>query len=873
MTHREQVPGDTRYGEARLRPPRPTPGARPRSRLSEILARNVATPVTLVHAPAGTGKTTAVADWARTAEPDTAVVWVSADESDRELGPFWRTLVAALGVALPTQMRSVVAPRGPDIGFLQDVCVAAGGVTIVLDDADRLTGASTSAWLGQLLRRPPRAVAFILVSRAVPQISDSRLRVEGRLAEVGLPDLRFSAAETGALLHHHGRPQPADEIERLLDATGGWAAAVELAALDLHTDPAWSGRPGDSTRRYVQDEVLAPLAAEIVDFLTATSVADRLTVGLAEAMSGRDDAACLLERVEDAQLASREAPDSSWYRVEPLVRLPLLRRLEDQEPRKLQALQRCAATWHARRGDWDEALRQAMLAGDWELIGAMIVGPATTLVRAPGTSPVAEALARIPLERIAAHPELALAHAALAHREGALDDTEGYLRVGQRGLEDLPEARRRPAAGLMALIEADQAFLRGDGPALRRFSGQAVELLRMSDDVRGRDPGPAVALLGVAELWTGQPEKATGHLAEASVFAAAQHGGGTLEVEARGLLAVAHAMHGANLRAEECAASALTWAAAQGLERTQWAQWAWLARAIVMLDGGDLSGALGARQRCVAVAGSALNPLARVLLGLVTARQLLTVGDLPGTRRALERTGESLAWRGGNGFLHHSWTALRVRLAIARREHDTAAALLAEATSEAQVTLPVTLAKARLQLASGSPDSVRETLADALTREEGAAEAWLLLSLAEDQQRREATSVEALARALDLAAEERTALPLLFPNHQLVRGLRRHRDLVGTHSEFIVTALATSSPAERPEDWRPRALTDREHAVLLYLPTMCSNAEIAEFMSVSENTVKQHLKSIYRKLEAGSRREAVRVARDSGLLDSLRGAG
>ena len=103
----------------------------------------------------------------------------------------------------------------------------------------------------------------------------------------------------------------------------------------------------------MQDEVLAPLAAEIVDFLTATSVADRLTVGLAEAMSGRDDAACLLERVEDAQLASREAPDSSWYRVEPLVRLPLLRRLEDQEPRKLQALQRCAATWHARRGDWD----------------------------------------------------------------------------------------------------------------------------------------------------------------------------------------------------------------------------------------------------------------------------------------------------------------------------------------------------------------------------------------------------------------------------------------------------------------------------------------------------------------------------------------
>nr|WP_255421995.1 MULTISPECIES: LuxR family transcriptional regulator [unclassified Tessaracoccus] len=127
-----------------------------------------------------------------------------------------------------------------------------------------------------------------------------------------------------------------------------------------------------------------------------------------------------------------------------------------------------------------------------------------------------------------------------------------------------------------------------------------------------------------------------------------------------------------------------------------------------------------------------------------------------------------------------------------------------------------------------------------------------------------------MGRALDLAESEGAELFLLRQSRQLASALRRHRDVVGTHRALVDRALVIAEGSAPPPG--PRALvplTERERAVLSYLPTMGSNAEIAAALSVSENTVKQHLKSIYRKLTVSSRREAVRVARDAGLLDGL----
>lgn len=181
--------------------------------------------------------------------------------------------------------------------------------------------------------------------------------------------------------------------------------------------------------------------------------------------------------------------------------------------------------------------------------------------------------------------------------------------------------------------------------------------------------------------------------------------------------------------------------------------------------------------------------------------------------------------------------------------------------------------RARFLLATGHPEHVRPTVAhllDVVGAE--AVQAWLSVAAAEHRMRHDSLAIEAIGRALDLAVSEGAELFVLRQSPAVAPALRRHRDVVGTHRELVERALEIADgPASSPGPRPLVALTERELAVLSYLPTMGSNAEIASALSVSQNTVKQHLKSVYRKLSVSSRREAVRVARDAGLLDGLGG--
>lgn len=145
-------------------------------------------------------------------------------------------------------------------------------------------------------------------------------------------------------------------------------------------------------------------------------------------------------------------------------------------------------------------------------------------------------------------------------------------------------------------------------------------------------------------------------------------------------------------------------------------------------------------------------------------------------------------------------------------------------------------------------------------------EAWLVLALAEDRLRRDAAAGEAFTHALDLAAAEDAVLPFLRPRDRLGGLLRRHLDVVGTHRGLVDRILAVGSDPDPGGDVALEPLTDREVSVLVHLPTMSSNVEIADALGISVNTVKQHLKAINRKLGVSSRRDAVRVARRFGLM-------
>lgn len=534
--------------------------------------------------------------------------------------------------------------------------------------------------------------------------------------------------------------------------------------------------------------------------------------------------------------------------------------------------------WFEHHEVWMPALEHALASADWDFAGAVAMRSGAAALFGSDREQFLGLISTIPAAATVDNPELGLAQAVAAYCGRDMATVASLLKRTEPGVDKLPEPRSTIAAFVVELLHSGQAHRDGDGHALQRSALATHELLV---GIRGSDaPGWAehrgitLNVRGVAELWAGDPARATALIRESLTTYPPRQPNPTVfsDVYTRGLMAVAEAMAGHMVRSAQTAEETLELAERRGLAASHDAQWAWLAQSLALLQAGDLDAARAARQRCSEVASPRLNPFVRVGLNLAASRQYLSLGELVAARRTLDVAAEELKSHRGITALQPPLTALRVDLAIAEQAPERAHALLTahERTHDPVAGDPlfVMTAKARLWLATGQAGRVRETVAEALDGQGPAAvNAWLAVSAAEDQQRRDSHAVEAMSRALDLASTEAVLLPLLRPTRQLASSLRRHLDLVRTHRDLVTRVLATATDPGPHQVGQLVPLPEREMAVLLYLPTMGSNAEIAEALCVSENTVKQHLKSIYRKLGVGSRREAVRVARSAGLFD------
>ena len=226
-----------------------------------------------------------------------------------------------------------------------------------------------------LLDRLPPGLRLVLAGRADPPLPLARLRARGQLAELRAADLRFTLEETAAFLREAtGRDLPALLVGTLQDLTEGWAAGVQLAALSLrgHSDPAGFVATFAGSNRYVLDylteEVLARQPEEVVRFLMETSVLDRLCGPLCDAVTGRTASQARLEALERANLFLVPLDDERrWWRYHHLFASLLRTRLASEQPGRVPELHRRAAAWHEQHGSADEAVQQALAAGeaDW----------------------------------------------------------------------------------------------------------------------------------------------------------------------------------------------------------------------------------------------------------------------------------------------------------------------------------------------------------------------------------------------------------------------------------------------------------------------------------------------------------------------------
>ena len=868
-------------------------GARPqligRGELLTALDRAAAKKVTIISAPAGSGKTSLLRAWADRPAPHhrLAVVLVQRDQHDAQ--QFWLAVLSALRHASATTSGAEPPAATPDFNgramvdrVLSELADQPGRLILVIDDLHELASPDALAQLTWLLTSLPGDVHAVLATRRDLPLHLHQLRLAGELAEIRAADLRFSPRETRELLDASGIALSEAGAALLHQRTEGWAAGLRLAAISLagHPDPErfvaeFSG--SDRTvAEYLIAEMLERQPDDVKDLLLRTSLLDRVNGELADLLTGRLGSERTLLALEDANafVVSLD-PERTWFRYHhlfgDLLRLELRRAL----PADVPALHRRAAEWFTQHGQVADAIRHTQAAGDWPGAARLLADNSFSLALDGQTQTIQALLRAFP--QSADHLELAVVHATVELLQGRLDEAAAHLAVAETYAGTAPPGGQRRLQVAIASLKLSLARRRGHLAGVveqARFlaspvTGQSDEDIALGSDLR------AVALmnLGTAEAWSlGLPD-AERHLREGAVLAR-EIGRPYLEVACLAQLGFASKVEPFATTKQRCReAIALA-------ERYGWGAEPVIAPALVTLAGALVwTGEFDEGERWLLRAARALQtdtgPDITLLLHQTTG--ILQAGrgryhDALGEFSAAEQLQSQLEGSHALASQVTGWLlATQARLGMTGEARAALAALDDERASSGEIGN----ARAVISLAEGDPAAALAAVSDVL---DGTApvigyvtlvEAHLLAGLAHRELGDQRAANQAAERALGLAEADRLALPFVMTgSRELLEALPRHETAHAALLTDILDLLHGSSVAAQDQapSPQPEELSPSELRVLRYLPTNLSRPEIASELSVSLNTVNTHVRSIYAKLQVGDRSAAVQRARELRLL-------
>jgi LuxR family maltose regulon positive regulatory protein len=858
-----------------------------RPRLFRLLKAATRRRVTVVCAGAGWGKTALVASWTRMDGGTGPTAWLTAEDQHRQPHTFWSDLVMALGLsgAVPPGSRlaelTVAKTSEEDLpGRIGDALAGLPAPTVlVIDDVHRLTGHAVPDALTRLLHDLPGPLRVILVGRTEPPVDLHRLRVAGELAEIHADQLAFRAAEVSDLLALRGRRPATAEATRLITRTEGWPAALHLLA-DVLVErglPALAEAP-EKVREYVLREVLDDLPPPTRSFLLRTSVPETICDELAGALVGGEDAGNTLAALEHANLFLVRldgSPGHQWFRYRGLFRDVLLRELELRNPDEPAELHVTAARWYAGQRCLARAFAHAGAARDWAFLGRLTVEYALPMALSGDRAALFETLRRIPPEHFADTAGLALCAATLSLLS---DDYAGVrdqlARVGRMlGDGDPPDRTALDmAVDVMRIVVAPR--LSGDMTTLVAEASQLLARLRTMrpDRLPALLEYRAVALgcKGAGLLWADRLERAGRYLWSAATAAQAA-GVDLVEITAYAHLAVLVYLQGSLREAEQYVAAAAEAARHADLRLPADSAAAHFVQALIELERNRLPEAQEALRRGLHAAGERPEiPL--VAVAMIVQANLLLVRDEPAAARELLRRCRVKVGREAAAPLVDRW------LALAESEADLALGdphgVIARYVRRG--IGPVLLPAEQVMLARAHELTGDHVAAEGLlvrVREGpdtvAAVTAWVVTALIADAQGHARRSADALSQALRRAEGEHIRRPFRkFRSERLELLAERQRWLFDDSGPFTSTVLAGVEAEQDlpPLPAGPDPLSERERDVLHYLPTVLTANEIATDLGISVNTVKAHMRSIYRKLGAARRLEAVVQARRTGLL-------
>lgn len=839
-----------------------------RPRLHALLDEAVAAPLTLVVAPAGSGKTSLLRSWATASTLPHA--WLSLDETDRDPVQLWRGVLAALeGIAPGCAAGCVDLLRLPGgvpeaVGALLDDLERRDDddAVLVLDDLQLVDEEeAVASSLALFIQHLPSWLHVVIASRRAARLPVHRLRARGQLGEVHFAELRFSYAEATTMLARLVPSLEPDLLDEVAARAGGWAASLQLAALAARSSHAQGDRylpSHDGDRHYLEDyvwqEILASEPAELVDVLLATSVVDRIDPGLAQILASRPDAVEQLARAEERGLFLTRIEPSGAFEMHALVREVLHSLLTKRSPERLAQLHGWAAGWHEAHGQSVSALEHWLHAGRPREALRLLAAEVVALSDGGHERTIVRTLAAIP-DSVASgdlDATIELAWCQLAVDRRRFLEMVDYLGAWARDDADLDGTR----AARLAVLESIAATLRGswnDGAQLARSSldtlGDAWWL-----DPLGRFAWNLVARdLALDEQWD-----ETGRSTRTAVAAL------TVTPEQRlaldGIRALGDALAGRPVDALRIVAGSRR--ACEVDNRAVLRIELSLAEAIAHRELGDLAAALPVLAELVEEDAEPA-PYARVLAGLELTYARIDSDDLDGARAAFGRAAEivetEMPGPGARAWLARAGSTL----ALAGGEPDEArwwAAQVADPFWGPVAAARVLLATGEHALAgdtlkSAEPRSVRhrvllDVLGASATDDQAESERRLLDAV---RQASAQDLVQTVASEGSALVESVERLAWRAPAAWLAR-LRRAAVPGGSGG-----GTATFAPLE--------PLTDRELEVLRLLPSRLTLREIADELFISINTLKFHLKVIYRKLGCTSRAEAAESAR---ALTSLR---
>ncbi len=868
--------------------------------------------LTIISAPAGYGKSTLLGEWQ--AQANIPVAWLSLERGENTPARFWSYFIAALNT-LP-QVRQInlgdtilQALRNPQPGSMEaqitelinQLSALEEPVCLVLDDLHTLSESQIHQDLIYLIEHLPHSAPglhLMVTSRMDPPWPLARWRASGEMNELRAIDLRFSYEETSQFLqealHLDLAPQ---EIVALQTRTEGWVAGLQMAVISMQGRLKTHGQDGVSSfidafsgsnrfiLDYLLDEVLIQQSKEIQAFLYETSILDKLTAPLCDALTEKSGSQTVLDQLEHANLFLIPLDEERrWYRYHYLFAEFLQKELKQRQPGHIPQLHLRASAWYAANNMPSEAVHHSLAAKDIARVNQILAGNALIMVDHVELWEVLRHFKELPAEEIASNPWLCVAYAWAKAYADPSDGMQEVLRQVEHSLKYVEkEAEKEKMSSYLAAIQAYLAWMRGDGDQALEYAQRALD--RSLDE----DWAVRTHLLNIQGLaWQYQGDLVAATQSFDAALACGEKSGRIHEVRyTTSNLAYVHLLQSHLHEAFSLCqmASGRVKGSSESLEWMPVLAYALSTRSIILLEWNELESAVTSARQAVALAeqwrqADALH-FALTCLSQTLGASGALVEAFAVNQRAMQMAKNISPWYARISAENE------IMLLLAKRDILAAAKKFEEyelIDKGSRTRRPVFM-EVSLRFAQNRYWDVINTLDGTLgdiKQKEGQRiwlKALLIQALALKALGREEEALEVMDQCL-AAAEPEGYVRIFVERGAPMALLLQISKGRGFQPEYISKLLADFSiPEETPISKEPIAaarglpvanlvepLSARELEVLRFLNSHLAVPEIANEMLIAPSTLRSHVRSIYLKLDVHGRLEALQKARDLGLF-------